>query len=69
MAKRKGNYMAGPGRNPLYNELMKRWGVYLPESYYAYIKEQSAKSGVSMNAYLIALIDKDKKENDQIPTP
>lgn len=60
MAKRKGNYVAGPGRDSfkkIYGEGFHRFALRLPESLHEKLKEKAASENVSINDYLIKLID------------
>jgi hypothetical protein len=59
MAKRKGNYVAGPGRDSfekLYGEPARRFGLRLPQSLYDEVEAAANKQNVSINHYLITLI-------------
>ena len=69
MAKRKGNYVAGPGRNPLYNEEMVHWKTYIPKSYREHIRQKAKDEGMSMNGYLCLLIEGDMDKSDEKRTP
>lgn len=62
MAKRKGNYVAGPGRDPLFDEPMVRIPGTIPESYKEHLKKRAKEEGISMAEYLRRLIDADMRE-------
>jgi predicted HicB family RNase H-like nuclease len=60
MAKRKGNYVAGPGRDSfedIYGEKAHRFALRLPKSLFIKLAQKAADENVSINDYLIKLID------------
>ncbi len=63
MAKRKGNYVAGPGRDPLFNEPMVRIPGTVPESYKEHLIKRAAVENISMAEYLRRLIAADMEKS------
>lgn len=71
MAKRKGKYVAGPGRDPfnkIYGEEPHRFSLRVPESMFEKLCAAAEKDGVSVNDYLIRLIAADM-DNPPKPGP
>ena len=62
MAKRKGNYVAGPGRNSfeeIYGEKAHRFALRVPESMFEKLSKKATEENTSVNDYLIRLIAAD----------
>lgn len=65
MAKRKGNYVAGPGRDSfkkIYGEKPHRFALRVPKSMFEQLSKKADKNGVSINDYLISLIAADMEK-------
>lgn len=62
MAKRKGNYVAGPGRDPLskkYGEELDRTTIRVPKSYLDHVRKKAKERGIKMSDYFRLLIERD----------
>jgi predicted HicB family RNase H-like nuclease len=59
MAKRKGNYVAGPGRDSFekkYGEPARRFALRLPNSLFEAVEAAANREDVSINHFMITLI-------------